>query len=88
MTRQQITAIADRSTRRCCIGSYRRYDRYNKSLVNRIEDLMNPYFLMNSKSPLEENNRVKRGHPYKTSDAFITFLAKYRTMFNTAIRLL
>ena len=39
MTTQQITAIGNGSTRRYWIGSDRRFDRYNRSLVDRIEDL-------------------------------------------------
>ncbi len=86
MTAQQITAITNRSTRRYWIGSNRRYDRYNRSLVNRIEDLMDPSFLMNWKTLLEENNRGKRGHPYRTPNAFITFLAKLRAVYNVPFR--
>ena len=49
MTPKPITATANRSKRRYWIGSDRRYDRYNRSLVNRIEDLLDPSFLMNWK---------------------------------------
>ena len=38
MTPKPITSTGNRSTRR--------YDRYNRSLVNRIEDLMDPSFLI------------------------------------------
>ena len=66
MIPQQTTAIGNRSTRRCWIGSDRTHDRYNRSLVNRIEDLMDPSFLMDWRVLLEENNSGKRGHPFKT----------------------
>lgn len=40
MTPTLITVVGNRSLRRYWIGSNRRYDGYNRSLVNRIEDLM------------------------------------------------
>jgi transposase len=86
MTPQPITALGNRSTRRYWIGSDRRHDRYNRSLVNRIEDLMDPSFLLNWKVLLEENNRGKRGHPYATPNAFITFLAKLRAVYSIPFR--
>ena len=46
MTPKLITATGNGSTRIHGIGSGRRHDRYNRSLVNRIEDLMDPSFLM------------------------------------------
>lgn len=63
MTLKQIAAIINGSTRRYWIGSDRRFDRYNRSPVNKIEDLMDSSFLMDLKILLEENNRGKRGHP-------------------------
>ncbi|AKA48367.1 transposase [uncultured archaeon] len=86
MTPQQITAIGNRSTRRYWVGSNRRHDRYNRSLVNRVEDLMDPSFLMNWKNLLQDNNRGKRGHPFKTPNAFITFLAKLRALYSVPFR--
>ena len=86
MTPKPITATGNRSKRRYWIGSDRRYDRYNRSLVNRIEDLLDPSFLMNWKILLADNNRGKRGHPYKTPNAFITFLAKLRAVYNVPFR--
>ena len=86
MTPKPITAAGNRSTRRYWIGSDRRYDRYNRSLVNRIEDLMDPSFLMNWRDLVADNNRGKRGHPYKTPNAFITFLAKLRALYNVPFR--
>jgi transposase, IS4 family len=86
MTPKPITAKGNRSKRRYWIGSDRRYDRYNRSLVNRIEDLMDPSFLMNWRNLLADNNRGKRGHPYRTPNAFITFLAKLRAMYSIPFR--
>ncbi len=86
MTPKPITAVGNRSTRRYWIGSNRRYDRYNRSLVNRIEDLLDPSFLLNWKTLLDENNRGKRGHPFMTSNAFITFLAKLRATYSVPFR--
>ena len=37
-------------------GSDRRDDKYNRSIVNRIEDMMDTSFLMDWKISLEENN--------------------------------
>ena len=42
MTPKPITATGNRSKRRYWIGSNRRYDRYNRDLVIRIEDLLDP----------------------------------------------
>ncbi len=86
MTPKPITAVGNRSTRRYWIGSNRRYDRYNRSLVNRIEDLLDPSFLLNWKTLLDENNRGKRGHPFMTPNAFITFLAKLRATYSVPFR--
>ena len=86
MTPKPITATSSRSIRRYSIGSDRRFDRYNRSLVNRIKNLMDPSFLMDWKALLKENNEGKRGHPYRTLTAFITFLAKLRTMYGIPFR--
>ena len=76
MTPQPITGAGNRGTRRYRTGSDRRHDIYNRSLVNRIEELLDPSFLMDWKMLLDENNHGKRGHPFTTPNAFITFLAK------------
>ena len=86
MTPKPITATANRSKRRYWIGSNRRYDRYNSSLVDRIEDLFDPSFLIDWKMLLSDNNRGKRRHPYKTPNAFITFLVKLRALYNVPFR--
>jgi hypothetical protein len=86
MTPKPITATGNKSKIRYWIGSNRRYDRYKRSLVNRIEGLMDPSFLMNCRNLPVDNNRRKRGHPYKTSNAFITFLAKIKAMYSIPFR--
>ena len=86
MTPKPITATGNRSKRRYWIGSDRRYDRYNRSLVDRIEDLLDTSFLMDWKLLLADNNSGKRGHPYRTPNAFITFLAKLRAMYSIPFR--
>ena len=86
MIAKPITATAKRSTRKHWSDSNRRYDRYNRSLVNRIEDLMDSSFLMNWRNLLINNNWGKRGRPYKTPKAFITFLAKIRAMYSIPFR--
>ena len=58
-------ATGNRNTGRYWIGSDRMYVRYNRPFVNRIEDLMDPSFLMVWRMLLEENNHGKRGHPCK-----------------------
>ena len=66
--------------------SHRKHEIYNGPLVNRVEDLLDPSFLMGWKLLLADNNRGKRGHPYRTSNAFITFLAKLRAVYNVPFR--
>jgi hypothetical protein len=51
MTPRLIMAIVSRSTKRYCAGSRRRYERYNRSLVSMIEDLMDQSFFMDFKTP-------------------------------------
>lgn len=52
MTTQPFIAILNRSTRRNWTASNRRYDRFSRSLVSGIEDLMEPSLLMNWKTLL------------------------------------
>ena len=86
MTPKPIMASGNRSTRRYWIGSNRRHDRYNRSPVNRIEDLLDPSFLRNWKTLLEENNKGKRGRPFVTPKAFMAFLAKFRAAYGIPFR--
>ena len=86
MTSQQTTAVGNGSTRRYWIGSDKRFDRYNRSLVNRIEDLMVPSFMMDWKVILKGNNEGQRGHRYRMPNAFITFLVKLRALYGVPFR--
>ena len=52
MSSQLITALGNRGTRRYWIVSGRRHDRCNRSLVNRVEDLMDPSFVMSWRTSL------------------------------------
>ena len=79
---------SNRSTGRYFIGINRRWDRYNRSLVDRVYDLLNPGFLSSWKILLGEINGGKRGRPFKTPNAFILFLAKIRAMFGVPFRAL
>ena len=78
--------MGNRSTKRYYTSSNRRRDRHNKSLVNRIENLIDVSFLMDWKALLEENNMGKTGHPFKASNAFITFFAKLKSMYSVPFR--
>ena len=51
--------MGNRSTKRYYTSSNRRRDRHNKSLVNRIENLIDVSSLMDWKALLEENNMGK-----------------------------
>lgn len=53
--------IENRRTRRYWVGSNSGNDKYNRSLENRVIDLLDPSFLMNWKVLLEENNLGKKG---------------------------
>ena len=86
MTPQPIETLGNRGTRRYRIGSQRRYDRYIRSLVNRIEDILDPSFLMDWNILLKEKNHGKRGRPFKIPNAFITFLAGIRAVFNVPFK--
>ena len=50
--------------------------------MNRIEGLLDPSFLMDWKNLIEKNNHGKRSHPYRTPNAFITFLAKLMAVYS------
>ena len=75
-----------RGIERYFVGSNRRWERYNRSLVDRVYDLMDPGFLIHCRNLLEEINLNKRGRPFKTPNAFIAFLAKIRAMFSIPFR--
>ncbi len=63
MRPKPITATGNISKRRYWIGSDRSYDRYNRSLMDRIEDLLGPSFLMDWKLLLADNNTEREAIP-------------------------
>ncbi|MCL4412808.1 MAG: hypothetical protein M1526_05600 [Candidatus Thermoplasmatota archaeon] len=50
MTPNPITATVNRSTRGYWIGPDRRYYIYDRSLVDKIEDIIEPSFLLHAES--------------------------------------
>ncbi len=54
--------------------------------MNRIEDLLDPSFLMDWKMLLDENNHGIGDHPCTTPNPFITFLAKTRAVYSIPFR--
>ena len=86
MTPKPINDIINRSTRGYWIGSNRGFDTYNRSLVTRIEDFIDPSFLMEWELLFKEINEGKRGHIYRTPNAFITFIAKLRAIYGIRLK--
>ncbi len=84
----QINNKINRSIKRYWIGSNRRWEKYNESLVDRIEYLTDLSFIKDYDTLLEENNSGKIGHPYKVPDALIMYLARLRSIFNIPFRTL
>ena len=82
----QINNKINRSIKRYWIGSNRRWEKYNESLVDRIEYLTDLSFIKDNDRLLEENNNGKIGHPYKVPDALIMYLARLRSIFNIPFR--
>ncbi|ARD84752.1 transposase IS4 family protein [Ferroplasma acidiphilum] len=78
----------NRSIKRYWIGSNRRWEKYNESLVDRIEYLTDLSFIKDYDTLLEEKNSGKIGHPYKVPDALIMYLARLRSIFNIPFRTL
>jgi len=54
--------------------------------VNRIEDLLDPPYLLDWKLLFDENNHGKGDHPCTTPNPFITFLAKIRAVYSIPFR--
>lgn len=77
-----------RGIRRYFVGHERRWDRYNRSLVERSFDLLSTLFFRHWDMLLEEINAGKRGRPFSVPNALIAFLAKLRAMFSISIRVL
>ena len=84
----QINNKINRSIKRYWIGSNRRWEKYNESLVDRIEYITDLSFIKDYDGLLEENNNGKIGHPYKVPDALIMYLARLRSIFNIPFRTL
>ena len=82
----QINNKINRSIKRCWIGSNRRWEKYNESLVDRIEYITDLSFIKDNDRLLEENNNGKIGHPYKVPDTLIMYLARLRSIFNVPFR--
>ena len=82
----QINNKINRSIKRYWIGSNRRWEKYNESLVDRIEYLTDLSFIKDYDTLLEENNSGKIGHPYKVPDALIIYLARLRSIFSIPFR--
>ena len=82
----QINNKINRSIKRYWIGSNRRWEKYNESLVDRVEYLTDLSFIKDYDTLLEEKNSGKIGHPYKVPDALIMYLARLRSIFNVPFR--
>ena len=82
----QINNKINRSIKRYWIGSNRRWEKYNESLVDRIQYLTDLSFIKDYDTLLEEKNNGKIGHPYKVPDALIMYLARLRSIFNIPFR--
>jgi hypothetical protein len=82
----QINNKINRSIKKYWIGSNRRWEKYNESLVDRIEYLTDLSFIRDYDTLLEENNNGKIGHLYKVPDTLIMYLARLRSIFNVPFR--
>ena len=67
-------------------SSVRNWSKYNKSLVERMFSLLDTNSLYKWKHSLEEENKCKRGRPFKVPDALINFLAKIRSIYSIPFR--
>ncbi len=64
----------------------RNWSKYNKSLVERMFSLLDTNSLSKWKNSLEEENKCKRGRPFKVPYALINFLAKIRSIYSIPFR--
>ena len=67
-------------------SSVRDWSKYNKSLVERMFSLLDTNSLYKWKHSLEEENKCKRGRPFKVPDVLINFLAKIRSIYSIPFR--
>lgn len=77
----------NRSIKRHFIDSNRRWDKYNRSLVDRCFDLLSPSFFKNWNELLQEISKEKKGRSYKVPNCFIAVLAKIRAVFNVTFKM-
>jgi hypothetical protein len=64
----------------------RNWSKYNRSLVERMFSLMDVNSLSRWKNYLEEDNKSKRGRPFKVPYALINFLVKIRSVYSIPFR--
>ena len=62
------------------------WSKYNPSLVNRIDILLDTSFLSSWNDDLEKENDGKAGHPYEYPQEFFVFLSKVRELWNIPFR--
>ena len=67
----------------CRVGKDKRvWPKYNSSLVNRIEVLIDTSFLDSWEESLSRENDGKIGHSFDYPQEFFDFLAKIRSLWN------
>jgi IS5 family transposase len=62
------------------------WSKYNPSLVNRIDVLLDTSFLSSWNDDLGKENDGKVGHPYEYPQEFFVFLSKVRELWNVPFR--
>ena len=62
------------------------WSKYNPSLVNRIDILLDTSFLESWNGDLEKENDGKVGHPYEYPQEFFIFLSRMRSLWNVRFR--
>ena len=62
------------------------WSKYNPSLVNRIDVLLETSFLDSWNDDVERENDGKVGHPYEYPQEFFVFLSKVRELWNVPFR--
>jgi hypothetical protein len=67
-------------------SSVRNWSKYNRSLVDRMHSLLDINSLSKWKYSLEEENKCKRGRPFRVPDVLINLLAKIRSIHSIPFR--
>jgi len=67
-------------------SSVRNWSKYNRSRVDRMHSLLDINSLSKWKYSLEEENKCKRGRPFKVPDVLINPLAKIRSIHSIPFR--